>query len=281
MWSGIITDLEWPHYTLDLLIAITQLHNPSVIACASGAYRTEAVDGRIDQVFARSLQYRDTRAREAPVTLRALLGGCLFLSAVALWHRPSLLGRGAGAGDGTGCPAAGGAQLCASVAGLAAALRNPILQMDDDILPPVGTLGAIDPKITQATIDRTICRPGYARGVRPPYAVTAPLKRHLMDVQHPGGSMADYELDHLIPISLGGAPFDMRNLWLQPRRGRANAADKNVLAYVLWRLVCEHRVPLETAQRAMTRDWTEAYATYATPANVDKYHFRLNELPSE
>ena len=215
------------------------------------------------------------------MTLRALLGGCLFLSAVALWHRPSTLRGGARAADEPGCPAAGGTQLCASVAGLAAALRNPILRMNDDILPPAGTPGAIDPRITQATIDRTICRPGYARAVRPPYPVTALLKRRLMDVQHPGGRMADYELDHLIPISLGGAPFDKRDLWLQPGRGRANAADKNVLAYVLWRLVCEHRVPLETAQRAMMRDWTEAYATYATPLNVAKYHFRSNEFASE
>ena len=215
------------------------------------------------------------------MTLRPLLGGGVCLSGVSLWDRPFLLGPGGSAPGGTGCPAAGGAQLCASVAGLAAALRNPILRMDDDILPPVGTPGAVDPKITQATIDRTICQPGYARAVRPTYAVTAPRKRRLMGVQHPGGRMADYEFDHLIPISLGGAPFDKRDLWLQPRRGRANATDKNVLAYVLWRLVCEHRLPLETAQRAMTRDWTEAYAIYATPANVAKYHFRSNELPSE
>ena len=215
------------------------------------------------------------------MTLRALLGGSLFVSAVALSHRPSVLWGGAGDTERPGCPAAAGTQLCASAAGLAAALRNPILRIDDDILPHPGTPGAIDPKVTQATIDRTICRPGYARAVRPPYAMTALLKRRLMDVQHPGGRMADYELDHLIPICLGGAPFDKRDLWLQPRRARANAADKNVLAYVLWRLVCKHRVPLETAQRAMMPDWTKAYATYATPANVAKYYFRSNKLPSE
>ena len=98
-----------------------------------------------------------------------------------------------------------------------------------------------------------------------------------MAAQHPGESRADYELDHLIPISIGGAPLDQRNLWLQPRRGRANAGDKNDLAYVLWRLVCEHRVPLGTAQRGISRDWTQAYATYATPENIGRYHFRHDE----
>ena len=86
-----------------------------------------------------------------------------------------------------------------------------------------------------------------------------------------------YELDHLIPISLGGAPLDARDLWLQPRQGQANAGDKNVLAYVLWRLVCERQVPLATAQEAISRDWTKAHETYATPENVAKHHFRYRE----
>ena len=86
--------------------------------------------------------------------------------------------------------------------------------------------------------------------------------------------MAAYELDHLIPISIGGAPLDRRNLWLQPRGGQATAGDKNVLAYVLWRLVCAHEVPLEAAQQAMRRDWIKAYDTYATSENVAKFDFR-------
>lgn len=159
--------------------------------------------------------------------------------------------------------------------GLSKALRDPILPYNRaSILPPRGTPGAIDTAITQSNIETTICRPGYARAARPSYALTGPLKRRLMQSQHPGEALADYELDHLIPISLGGAPVDMRDLWLQPRRGRANASDKNVLAYVLWRLVCEHRISLEIAQREISRDWTKAYQTFATPENVATYHFR-------
>lgn len=210
-----------------------------------------------------------------------MLGGLLFVAAVALWHRASLVHSPVEEAEGLGCRAGDALGFCGAVAGLSTALRNPMLHLDRaSILPPAGTPGAIDPAITQANIDRTICRPGFARSARPPYALTGPLKRRLMDVQHPGERMADYELDHLIPISIGGAPSDRRDLWLQPRRGQANAGDKNVLAYVLWRLVCEHRVPLETAQRAISRDWTQAYATYATyatPENVAQYHFRHNE----
>jgi hypothetical protein len=141
-------------------------------------------------------------------------------------------------------------------------------------LPPRDIPGAVDPTITQANIDTTICRPGYARAVRPSYVITDSLKRRLMDAQQPGEGMADHELDHMIPILISGAPFDKRVLWLQARRGRATAGDKNAWAYVRWRLVCEHRVPLRTAQAAIGRDWTKAYDTYATPENLEKYHVR-------
>ncbi|KQN90771.1 hypothetical protein ASE90_16910 [Sphingomonas sp. Leaf67] len=138
-------------------------------------------------------------------------------------------------------------------------------------------MGASDPSVHQDNIGTTICRPGYSRSVRPAYSITGPLKRRMMNAQHPGEPMANYELDHLIPISLGGAPLDPRDLWLQPRLGQANADDKNALAFVLWRLVCEHEMPLAAAQQAISRNWIEAYHTYATPANLARYHFRRRE----
>lgn len=209
---------------------------------------------------------------------RALLGGFAILVAVMLWHRPSPDYRAARPNDPTGCAATGATQFCDAVAGFSKSLRSPILPFNrPSILPPPEVTGAVDPAINQANIDATICRPGYAKAARPPYSITGPMKRRLMDQQHPGESMANYELDHLIPISIGGAPLDMKDLWLQPRLGQANAADKNVLAYVLWRLVCTHQVPLETAQQAISRDWTKAYQTYATPENIAKYHFRHDE----
>jgi hypothetical protein len=216
------------------------------------------------------------------VRLRASLGGLLFVTAVALWHRsPMVAGRTAAAESDT-CSGAYGSRFCGAVAGLSTALNNPGFPLrQHGILPPAGTPGATDPAVTQANIITTVCRPGYSRAVRPPYAITDPFKRRPMDVQHPGERMADYELDHLIPISLGGAPFDTRDLWLQPRHGQANAAQKNALAYILWRLVCEHRMPLRTAQRAISHNWIQAFATYATPDNLARYRFRPSDLEDE
>ncbi|WP_380784442.1 hypothetical protein, partial [Sphingomonas sp. R86520] len=174
--------------------------------------------------------------------LQAISGGLALLIAIAFWHRPTDDERAVKRGEVSTCRVAATDDFCDAVAGLSTALRNPLLRVDrTSILPPRDTPGAVAPSITQANIGATICRPGYARSVRPAFAVTEPIKRRLMDAQHPGESSADYELDHLIPISLGGAPLDLRDLWLQPRRGQANAGDKNALAYVLWRLVCERR----------------------------------------
>jgi len=201
----------------------------------------------------------------------------VILAVVVLWHRPSADHRTSTA-SAFGCTAVGDGSICDAVASLSKAADSPLLPTNVATrLPPRETPGATDPAITQDNIDETICRPGYARSARPAYAITGPLKRRLMDAQHPGEAMADYELDHLIPISIGGAPLDRRDLWLQPRSGQANASDKNVLAYVLWRLVCTHQVPLATAQRAMSHDWTRAYQLYATPENIAKYHFRHAE----
>ncbi len=165
---------------------------------------------------------------------QAFSGGLVLLIAIAIWYRPFDDKRAVRRGEVSTCSVAATHDFCDAVAGLSTALRNPFFRVDGtNILPPRDTPGAVDPSITQANIGTTICRPGYARSVRPAFAVTEPIKRRLMDAQHPGESFADYELDHLIPISLGGAPLDLRDLWLQPQRGRANAADKNALAFVL------------------------------------------------
>lgn len=211
------------------------------------------------------------------MSARAVLVGAAIIAAVTLWHRHSD-DHGSSASNAFGCTARGDGSICDAVAGVFKVAHSSLLPTNvAALLPPSETAGAIDPAVSQDNIDKTICRPGYARSARPPYTITGPLKRRLMDAQHPGKTMADYELDHLIPISIGGAPLDRRDLWLQPRSGQANAGDKNVLAYVLWRLVCTHQVPLPTAQREISHDWTRAYQLYATPENIAKYHFHHTE----
>ena len=82
---------------------------------------------------------------------------------------------------------------------------------------PADTPGALNPAVTPGTVSATICAPGWARTVRPPRGFTSYLSAGSSRRGYPDQRMRDYEEDHLIPLSLGGAPADGRNLWPEPR----------------------------------------------------------------
>src|SRR5262245_12033091 len=81
--------------------------------------------------------------------------------------------------------------------------------------PPPGSdaagdlTGMVDPRVTEHNIQITICRLGWARSVRPSRDVTDAIKRNLVADMHV--RVRDYELDHIVPLDLGGAPLDLRN----------------------------------------------------------------------
>jgi len=110
--------------------------------------------------------------------------------------------------------------------------------------------GGVDPRVTQEMIHRTICQRGYTAQVRPPRPFTDAVKRRLIN-GHPGLPQ-DYELDHLIPLGLGGHPTSTNNLWLQPW---TEAAIKDRDELRLHREVCAGRMSLEQAQREMVATW--------------------------
>jgi len=110
--------------------------------------------------------------------------------------------------------------------------------------------GMVDPHVTQATIHATICQRGYTATVRPPREVTDAIKRRL--VNGLPGSSQDYELDHLIPLGLGGHPTSSNNLWLQ---NWPEAAIKDRDELRLHRAVCAGRMTLEQAQHEMRATW--------------------------
>lgn len=119
-----------------------------------------------------------------------------------------------------------------------------------------------DPKLTPGdAFDVTIqdiCTPGYSKKVR---AVTAKLKRHAYaEYGITSWGPGDYEVDHLIPLSLGGSN-SIRNL--SYTTSPWNAHVKDVLERRLHRLVCAGMVDLKTAQQAIATDWIKAYQKYA------------------
>jgi hypothetical protein len=128
----------------------------------------------------------------------------------------------------------------------------------DGLPDPVCTPGDVDPRVTPGNVARTICRRGYSAWVRPPQEVTHRLKLQVTrDYGIPDVPFSEVELDHLVPLSLGGAS-DVRNLWPQLRSGPHDVADKDAVAERLHALVCSGRKGLRAAQQAMATDWRAA-----------------------
>ena len=72
----------------------------------------------------------------------------------------------------------------------------------------------------------------------------------------------DYEVDHLIPLSLG-ASNSIRNLWPESTKtSRWNSYVKDALERKLHKLVRAGQLDLQTAQREIASDWIEPYKKY-------------------
>jgi hypothetical protein len=129
---------------------------------------------------------------------------------------------------------------------------------------PRCTPGAVNPAVTQATIGSTICRAGWTSTVRPRESVTEPEKLASMAAYGVRGA-SSYEYDHDVPLELGGAANDPRNLWPEPdyaQRAGFYANPKDRLENALKRLVCGGSISLAAAQRAIASDWVAAYRRY-------------------
>ena len=123
--------------------------------------------------------------------------------------------------------------------------------------------GALFADVTQATIATTICTPGWTATVRPSTSFTQGVKqKFLREAGLDSARGADYELDHFLPLALGGHPRSFDNLWLQRWDGAWNARVKDRLERRLQVMVCEGRLTLKVAQTAVERNWKRAYRRY-------------------
>ncbi len=77
----------------------------------------------------------------------------------------------------------------------------------------------------------------------------------------PGPGGARYEVDHLIPLELGGSN-DVTNLWPQSYVSTWGAHIKDELENRLHKLVCAGTITLPEAQDAIKTDWIKAYRKY-------------------
>lgn len=126
---------------------------------------------------------------------------------------------------------------------------------------PSCTPGSYNPDVTQSTIGSTICVAGWTATVRPPTSYTNPLKvQGIADYGYKDTTLSDYEEDHLVPLELGGAPRDPKNLWPEPQYGSPTASTKDGVETKLKNAVCGGRITLSSARSAIRNNWTTALA---------------------
>lgn len=70
------------------------------------------------------------------------------------------------------------------------------------------------------------------------------------------GAIGDYEYDHLVPLELGGATNDRRNLWPEPG---ASPNHKDAVEDHLNSQVCEGKMTLANAQNEIVANWVVIY----------------------
>jgi hypothetical protein len=121
------------------------------------------------------------------------------------------------------------------------------------------TPGARFTTVTKADV----CVPGYAKRVR---NVSSALKKAVYTAyamtKHFNGRTG--EVDHLVSLELGGSN-DQANLFPEAARPRPGSHDKDTLENRLHALVCDGKLTLSAAQRAIGKDWVKAYAKYIGP----------------
>ena len=114
----------------------------------------------------------------------------------------------------------------------------------------------LNPDVRQETIQRTICVKGWTAQVRPPVSYTNHIKKLRLQQQGlPLELISNFQLDHRLPLSLGGSPGDLRNLVLQDLD---ETEEKDIVERCLPAAVCAGALSLFEAQQAIWRNWRSA-----------------------
>jgi hypothetical protein len=124
-----------------------------------------------------------------------------------------------------------------------------------------------DPKLTPgdtlpATTAADICTPGWASEHR---HVTEAMRNRVYAEYGRTETIDCCEVDHLIPLELGGSNH-MKNLWPEPYGPtRPGAGEKDSLENELHERVCRGKMPLAEAQTCIATNWIQCWEKYVVP----------------
>lgn len=122
---------------------------------------------------------------------------------------------------------------------------------------PLPDSGCTPGAIFEDAVKEEICVPGYSKKVRNVSQKTKKKVFEMYGIEYPQ-PFGSYEVDHLIPLSLGGNN-DLANLWPKVADPILGFWEKNIAANYLHKEVCQGQISLNAAQKQMAQDWTAIY----------------------
>jgi hypothetical protein len=138
--------------------------------------------------------------------------------------------------------------------------EHPAIAWDRATIQQETAVGELpDRRLTPGAIASTsaaqVCQRGYARRTRHPYDSEWRRLRVEMFRRYgiPHDDWARYVVDHLVPITDGGSPFDLNNIWPE-LKDEAERKDARELSS--HRHVCNGEASLQEVQREFENDWT-------------------------
>jgi hypothetical protein len=169
--------------------------------------------------------------------------------------------------------------LLALLLGLAGIFNQAHFAPDLSLTP-----GALNSSVTQANIQKTICKPGFSSTIRPASSYTSSLKLKQLKSGYAVNNdlnPSHYEEDHLISLEIGGSPKSVANLWPEYYDSPLGARVKDLVENKLHGLVCSGAIPLKPAQALISQNWVGAYESFVKPLTAVQALFMNSEpLPS-
>ncbi len=125
---------------------------------------------------------------------------------------------------------------------------------------PIRPDDKLTPGIVASSDQKVVCATGpngtYSHQHR---QTSEAMKKEVYDRYHIDKKGRDFEVDHRLPLALGGKD-DVENLWPQQGWQHPSFRDKDALEVYLWRAVCKkHVMPLADAQNLLLGDWVAAF----------------------
>ena len=133
--------------------------------------------------------------------------------------------------------------------GICSAQSLALGSLPDSLLTPGATL---------EVSKEDVCTTGYTKKVR---NVPAAVKRRVFDLYGVLFVPKTYEMDHLIPLEIGGSN-SIKNLWPEPYDLVWGARVKDAIENKLHTMICDGLIPLDLAQQEIATNWISAYKRY-------------------